>query len=224
MGVIVVWLLALSLNANAVAMKPADLTLRASPKQTRSRATMELILQVSADLLEEVGVEGFNTNLIAERAGVGNRAIYRYFPNKFAILVTMAERLQDLERAWVGDLRKLATFEDWRRAVDRAVDGYYVAAAQYRGYAALRAASQAVPQLRALDDRANGELENDLAAGLRELGVSLPPAHLQAVCRIVIEASNRILDISLQSPPPEAKLLVRELKRMIVNLVEDYVP
>ena len=40
-------------------------------------------------VLDEVGVDGFNTNLLAERAGVRVRTVYRYFPNKGALLAAV---------------------------------------------------------------------------------------------------------------------------------------
>jgi AcrR family transcriptional regulator len=184
---------------------------------------MERLLQVSAELLEEVGVNGFNTNLLAQRAGVAVRAIYRYFPNKWAILVAMAERASALERTWIGDLRSQGD-ADWRAGVDRAIDGYYEAARHHPGYAALRAASQASPELRAIDDRSSRELQTDLATGLRELGVTVDDTRLQVLCLSIIETANRLLDIALQSEPETADLLVAELKRMLVGLLQQYVP
>ena len=185
---------------------------------------MEHLLQVGAELLEEAGVDGFNTNLLAKRAGVGVRAIYRYFPNKWAILVAMAQRANKLERAWIGDLKTYSAAVDWRSGVHQAIDGYYEAARLHRGYAALRAASQASPELRQIDDRSNRELEVDLADGLREAGVKVEGKRLQALCQVIIESANRVLDIALQTEPEEAALLVGELKRMVVNLLADYVP
>jgi len=204
-------------------MTRTDLAQRAAPRQARSRATIEHVLEVSAELLEEVGLEGFNTNLLATRAGVGTRAIYRYFPNKFAIIVALAERFRDLEREWVGDLRELAGSPDWREAVRQAISGYFSAASGRRGYAALRVASQAVPQLKALDDELSLELAQDLAKGLKALGVAVPARHLAALSRTIIEAANRILDVALQCDEAEAKLLVRELQRMIVSLLSQYI-
>jgi AcrR family transcriptional regulator len=184
---------------------------------------MERLLQVSADLLEEVGIDGFNTNLLAKRAGVAVRAIYRYFPNKWAILVAMAERVSDLERSWIGDLKHYSRTEDWRSAVYQAIDGYYEAARRHRGYTALRAASQASPALRQIDDRNNLALQYDLAEGLRGAGLELEDARLHALCQVIIESASRVLDIALQSEPENAALLVAELKRMLVNLLQDYV-
>lgn len=203
-------------------MQVPDFSPRALPQQTRSQATLERILQLSAELLQDVGVDGFNTNLLAQRGGMSVRAIYRYFPNKWSIMVSMATRLRELERAWVGDLRVLDDAEDWRGVVHRAIDGYYQSAKQYPGYAALRAASQASPELRRLDAESDRNLVVDLAAGLRDLGVELDEPRLNALCQTIIQCSNRMLDIALQSPTQEADLLVSELKHMIVNLLADY--
>lgn len=185
---------------------------------------MERILKVSAELLEEVGIDGFNTNLLAERAGVGTRAIYRYFPNKFAILVAMAQDLRATERAWIGNLKEPVPGGDWREAAARAIDGYFEAASRQPGYAALRAAAFAIPEIRDADSLENSELEADLATGLTALGVTLEPARMRALCKTIMESSNRILDIALQSPRDEAVQLVRELKLMITSLLENYIP
>ncbi|HEX2590839.1 MAG TPA: TetR/AcrR family transcriptional regulator [Rhizomicrobium sp.] len=203
-------------------MHGTDLQPRQAPQQARSKATIEKILRVSAELLDEVGIDGFNTNLLAERAGIGVRAIYRYFPNKFAIVIAMAEELRHAERAWVGDLSKLSEYDDWRQAVDRSIDGYYNAARTQRGYTALLAATRAIPHIHEINEQESRKLQAELAAGLRSLGVSLDKRHLDALCRTVIESAEKILDSALRSPPAEAKLLVRELKLMITNLLAAY--
>lgn len=63
---------------------------RRRPRQARSRATWEVIVEAAAQVLERRGLAGFNTNAIAERAGVSVGSVYRYFPEKHAILVAAA--------------------------------------------------------------------------------------------------------------------------------------
>lgn len=71
---------------------------RPGPRQARSRATVDAILEAATQVLEIAGEPGFNTNSIAERAGVGVGSIYRYFRDKQAILVELGRR----EMAQVG--------------------------------------------------------------------------------------------------------------------------
>lgn len=175
-------------------------------------------------LLEEVGLEGFNTNLLAKRAGFSHRAIYRYFPNKLTILVELSNRLHLLERQWIGDLQVVPSGSDWRAYVHRAIDGYFYAASQWRGFAALRAASQAVPELRVLDEVESRRIEANLAIGLKNLGITLEPSRLEALCRLIMETTNRVMDVALLSDRSMAELLIFELKHMLINLLSDYIP
>lgn len=76
---------------------------RVTPRQARARASVEAILEAAAQILEAHGEAAFNTNAVAERAGVSIGAVYRYFPDKRAILVALAEREQGLVDAVVTD-------------------------------------------------------------------------------------------------------------------------
>lgn len=74
------------------------------PRQERAKRTYENILNAAAELLVEVGVERISTNLIAERAGITVPALYRYFPNKYAVLYALGAGLMD---------RQHRIFEAW---------------------------------------------------------------------------------------------------------------
>lgn len=65
---------------------------RRRPKQARSLATFDSILEAAEQVLEREGPEGLNTNRIAERAGVSVGTLYQYFPDKAAILLAAARR------------------------------------------------------------------------------------------------------------------------------------
>lgn len=67
---------------------------RITPRQARAQASVEAILEAAAQILETGGEAAFNTNAVATRAGVSIGAVYRYFPDKRAILVALAEREQ----------------------------------------------------------------------------------------------------------------------------------
>lgn len=74
------------------------------PRQERAKRTYENILHAAGELLLEVGVERISTNLIAERAGITVPALYRYFPNKYAVLYALGAGLMD---------RQNRIFEAW---------------------------------------------------------------------------------------------------------------
>jgi len=64
---------------------------RASPTQTRGKERVRVILAAALDLFRERGVEEITTNEIAEHAGIPIGSLYRYFPNKDAIITALTE-------------------------------------------------------------------------------------------------------------------------------------
>lgn len=78
-------------------------TRRGAPHQKRSRETVELILSAAAELLEDVGFENLSTNMICKQANLTPPALYRYFPNKYAVLKELGERLMARQNALLQD-------------------------------------------------------------------------------------------------------------------------
>lgn len=81
---------------------------RRSPKQLRSRAIVEAIVQAGRELLAHHGPASLTTNRIAERAGVSIGSLYRYFPNKDAVLAAIYDA--DLGRE-LADIRAAPGWE-----------------------------------------------------------------------------------------------------------------
>jgi AcrR family transcriptional regulator len=50
------------------------------------------LLEAAAQVLETKGLEGFNTNVVAERAGVSIGSLYQYFPGKDALMIALIRR------------------------------------------------------------------------------------------------------------------------------------
>ena len=76
---------------------------RKIPAQTRSRATVDAIIEATTYILTEVGWDGLTTNAIAERAGANIGSLYRFFPNKEAVIAELQRRHAVATRT---DLRK----------------------------------------------------------------------------------------------------------------------
>jgi AcrR family transcriptional regulator len=82
------------------------------------------ILEAAAQILEKGGLPAFNTNAVAERAGVSVGTLYQYFANKQALLRAIAERemrttLAAVATALRGDPQ--ASIEARVRAMVRAI-------------------------------------------------------------------------------------------------------
>ena len=78
-------------------MKPVE-KVRKSPRQSRAQESVDCVLEAAARILEAEGEAGFTTNAVAQRAGVSIGTLYRYFPDKRAVLVALAERETETHR------------------------------------------------------------------------------------------------------------------------------
>jgi len=101
---------------------------RRLPRQARSRASVDAILEGAARILERDGYEALTTNRIATEAGVGIGTLYDFFPNREAIVLALAarrlERLADEVQeglAEAGGLAPAEALELLLRRITRAV-------------------------------------------------------------------------------------------------------
>ena len=75
--------------------KKSRLNARKQPLQERSRETVGVILEAAARILEERGLEGYNTNAVAERGGISVGSVYQYFPNKDSLTLALIARFEE---------------------------------------------------------------------------------------------------------------------------------
>lgn len=193
--------------------KPAFL--RNRPSQERSRRTFEKILAAAAGLLDEVGWEGFNTNLLAEKAGCRVASVYRYFPDKIAVVSVLAERVTAVWRVQletIGDeIGKGRDLQDvWSEHLPKVVEAVQTAP----GALALRKAMRVVPELRMIDDADSAVLAASLGAALSKRLPHLSPARAQAAARTLIESGAALFDHAHRAPAEEVAELLRELSAM----------
>ena len=73
-------------------MTPQPAAPRKTPRQGRSRHTVDVILEAATRVFDECGYEATTTNTVAERAGVSIGSLYQYFPHKDALLTALHER------------------------------------------------------------------------------------------------------------------------------------
>jgi AcrR family transcriptional regulator len=65
---------------------------RKNPRQERSQATVDALLQATARVLVKDGYDRASTNRIAEAAGVSVGSLYQYFPSKEALVAALIDR------------------------------------------------------------------------------------------------------------------------------------
>ena len=84
--------------------------LRRKPTQARALERVERILTAASELIAETGSDAVKMTEVAERAGVPIGSLYQYFPDKAAILKTLAERFGARVRAGIAASPRVTPF------------------------------------------------------------------------------------------------------------------
>ena len=135
-----------------MAKSPDNRVIRRAAKQARSRAAVENICSATLEVVMQGGLSALNTNRVAQEAGVDVSSIYRFFPNKQAIIRFILER-------WLGEIRAVwDRFETdgellelpWREYFTKLSTEWQVPGTE-ENYRALAGAWDTFPELRPLD-------------------------------------------------------------------------
>jgi AcrR family transcriptional regulator len=78
---------------------------RNEPVQARSSERIDALLDAASAVVAEVGIERLTTAMVAERAGASIGTVYRYFPDRIAVLAAMS--LRGFERFLRKSVEKL---------------------------------------------------------------------------------------------------------------------
>lgn len=73
-------------------VRPQTKTMRKVPRQQRSRAMVDAIVEAATRILGRRGWAAFTTNEVAHEAGVSVGSLYQYFPNKLALAEAIRQR------------------------------------------------------------------------------------------------------------------------------------
>ena len=148
---------------------------RRTPSQERSVELVRRLLEATAQVLDEVGVEATSTNKIAARAGVAIGSIYQYFPNKEALIdALLDDRLHRLETLTASRMQALRA-DSYPRAAEamlRAAIAFYEAEPEVTAMLASRTAMpRPNPRDRRLYQRGHDIARAYLLAHAGDLGV-----------------------------------------------------
>lgn len=182
---------------------------RPLPVQARSRARVERVLDATTALIEAHGVDAVAISDIAARSGVTPASIYRYFPDKIAIIATLAERHSAHSRACVeAGFDTVRSPDDLVPAAQAMLLGYQGVFDHVPGARAIWQATQADPRLQALD---SDEVEAHARTIARAVSRALPQVDADealAMGRLVTGIVGAAVRGAAALPPEEGLHLI----------------
>ena len=186
---------------------------RRAPLQKRSQQRIQQILEVTASLLEKVGLDDLTTILIAKELGISVGALYHYFPNKYAILYALGEH-------WLAEMRSvIVEVESWDLSalgcdgfVEQYTEALLTVYRQQRGVLPLVQALFAVAELRGLDTQHDELMIAALVRIFRRLGITESNTELQRLGRAHLEFTHALLLVLASQRGVRAQRTLKDLK------------
>ena len=203
--------------------KPAKteaLATRRAPSQQRSRDRVARILAVASSQIAEIGSDAMRMSEVAEKAGISIGSLYQYFPDKGAIIRTLAARYNADGRACIeAALAEVRDMAGLRRAFSGLVDTYYalfLAEPVMRDIWSGTQADKALRDIELADSRANGAL---LAETLIRLRPRANPATLAASAFLVMHLGEATMRLAISVKRAEGDAVVAAYKRMALKVL-----
>ncbi|HEX6243300.1 MAG TPA: TetR/AcrR family transcriptional regulator [Polyangiales bacterium] len=196
---------------------------RKRPVQQRSRDTVDTILTAAARVLEQRGYAGFNTNRVAERAGVSIGSVYQYFPDKDALLAALGiQNVEQTERALVAELGALRARNAAPRSFARGLIRVWCSTHDEAQHALMYAIHSGLPGLRPRAEQAVARFAAEVSAQLRGWGVKRPALRARAS---VLAAITLVHELIIAQPHgPKRKRAEDEAVAMLTAYFEATLP
>ena len=182
------------------------------PAQARAAETYEQLLTVTAQILADVGFELLTTNLVCERAKLSPPALYRYFPNKYALLHELGLRLMQKQNALIPQWLTPAAFGSAKKLED-AITGLlletYEVTRDTTGGIWIMRALRAIPMLQDVRLESAKEVATQVTAELRQAFPKAAKKDLELISRVADSMSYAALEMLFDDPSLDAPAVMR---------------
>ena len=207
-------------SAASGAIGESPFPLRRMPSQRRSRERVEKMLAAATELIAESGSDALRMGEIADRAGVSIGSLYQYFPDKAAILQTLAERINTQGRACIeAALAGVRDAAELRGAFGRLIDTYYALFLAEPVMRDIWSGMQADQGLRAVElqeSRQNGAL---LAEAMARISPDADRAAIETSAFLIMQLGEATMRLAISVARNEGDAIVAAYKRMALREV-----
>ena len=200
---------------------------RKKPRQARSQATVNAVLEAAVQVLEREGVDAATTTRIAEVAGVSIGTLYQYFSHRDAIFDALQDR--EFERALVlmqsvlSDGNLARSPGDTVRAVVKGLAELYASCPGLHRLLAIEGLRVTkAERVYAFDVRVVGIIRHFLAA-LTSNGAPIRRKNVDAAAFVAFQSVRATMLASLLERPPglgEAEL-IEEIADLVLRYLVD---
>ncbi|MEM9670772.1 MAG: TetR/AcrR family transcriptional regulator [Pseudomonadota bacterium] len=193
-----------------------------APKGEKGRRTYESILKAAQEILEEDGIEALSSNAIVKRAGVNIPIFYRYFRDKYALLLVLGKRLTEAQDT-VYERAMLAPppfkFEETYVFTRRSMELIYEVTNSFKGGQPLLIALRAIPKLAHVRLEASDRLSQLSARHLMSVNPKISETEAFERCRLGVELGYSTVEILLEVPSLNKDFMIDQTAKAIAGIL-----
>lgn len=191
---------------------------RRIPIQGRSQQTVEDILHAASRLLITGGAKEISTNAIAAEAGLSIGAVYRFFPDKQAIIDAIAvKHVQQFQRSAVLVLASLGTFKG-PDFVSGLIDHFVEFLEQRPDFRAIAFGGHISEATRAAHSLPDSAGVNVLKKFMLKSLHATDRSALDIKLKMAVETGERLIEFAFNQKSEEERLkVIAELKLMLAS-------
>lgn len=194
---------------------------RNKPVQERAQKQINNILSTTAQLLDQVGQDDLTTILVAKHAGISVGTLYHYFPNKYAIMYSLAEQWVDemqkaIDELEAEDIEKQSIKIFVEFSIQRIMKVYL----NQKGLLPMVQAMYGVPELQSLDNKHDEIVIKGMARMFERLGISNNKDELLRLGQAYLEISHALLLVVVDKSEIADNKTLADLKFLILSLLE----
>ena len=187
---------------------------RRRPTQERSHKKFDHILEVSRELLLEVGFESFTSEEVAHRAELPIGTLYQFFQNKYVIVCELDRVDAVAVRMELEKFAQEIPSLDWLKFLDKLIDHVAALWVSDPSRRAVWHAVQSTPATRATAAVTERELAAEIAYVLGPLTPGTPRERRTIMAEVILHVAYSMLNFSIRDGQNHSEA-VDELKRLL---------
>ena len=193
-------------------------SVRTEPTQRRSSQRLDALLDAAAEIVDESGFERLTTQMVAERAGASIGTVYRYFPDRVAVLYALRERSVHRYRERVADEMARTELASWWTVVDVTLDVSAKMYADEPGFSVVHAAQR---------ELAEGDVEPEFAHRMArlieaEFGGEGDQAELRFRLGVAMEIGDALISRAYERVVDGDERYLAEAKRLVHDYLAEH--
>ena len=192
------------------------INIRKKPVQARSRARVDAILNAATHIIAENGSGGLKMSAVAARAGVPIGTVYQFFPNKNAIIHTLAQ--DSMEQVRIALIEKFADFKTLDDAIEKIAQSVLEYFRYFRQEPVIRdiwcstQGDKLLQELDIEDSRVNGDI---LFENLKPFFDATSYEALQTMCFLSMQLTGAAVRLAITQDTKTANLILEQYIAMI---------